>query len=179
MCNLFFKWVIFFYFIIYFKYSLLLIADTLGKNNQYEFYRKKGKENNFFDRELVSASAKMIKEEWKLNPLPNFLTYVPSHRSDLVEKFSNELADELGIECICVVQKIKTNKPQKKMENSNFRCKNLDGMFDISTNIPKEPILLVDDVYDSGWTFSVNSALLKKSGSGKVYPFAVASSSIN
>ena len=140
---------------------------------------KKGKENNFFDRELVSASAKMIKEEWKLTPLPNFLTYVPSHRSDLVEKFSNELADELGIECICVVQKIKTNKPQKKMENSNFRCKNLDGMFDISTNIPKEPILLVDDVYDSGWTFSVISALLKKSGSGKVYPFAVASSSIN
>ena len=65
------------------------------------------------------------------------------------------------------------------MENSNFRCKNLDGMFDISTNIPKEPILLVDDIYDSGWTFSVISALLKKSGSGKVYPFAVASSSIN
>jgi len=65
------------------------------------------------------------------------------------------------------------------MENSLFRCNNLDGVFEVSSNIPNEPILLIDDVYDSGWTFSFISALLKQSGSEKVYPFAIASSSVN
>ena len=140
---------------------------------------KKGKENHVFDRELVSASVKLIKEEWIPDPFPSLLTFVPSHRSDLVENFAKELAIELGIECIDIINKLKVNEPQKKMENSLFRCNNLDGVFEVSSNIPNEPILLIDDVYDSGWTFSFISALLKQSGSEKVYPFAIASSSVN
>ena len=65
------------------------------------------------------------------------------------------------------------------MENSVFRCKNLDGTFAIASDIPNEPILLIDDVCDSGWTFTVISALLRQSGSEKVFPFAVASSATN
>ena len=36
------------------------------------------------------------------------------------------------------------------------------------------PLLLVDDVLDSGWTMTLGSALLRQAGSGPVYPFALA-----
>ena len=140
---------------------------------------KTGKKNNSFDAELVSASAKLINTEWKPTPFPSWLTFVPSNRSDLVEKFAKELANELEIKCIEVVKKIKHNNPQKEMQNRFYRCINLDGVFEISSNIPSGPMLLIDDIFDSGWTFTVISSLLRKSGSGEVYPFAVASTSNN
>jgi ATP-dependent DNA helicase RecQ len=141
---------------------------------------KEGKEKyKAFDTRLVSASAKLIKEKWKPESFPSWLTFVPSNRSELVANFADELANALGIKFFDVVKKIKHNKPQKKMENANYRCKNLDGVFEISANIPKGSVLLVDDIYDSGWTFAVISALLRRSGSDKVFPFAVASTSNN
>ncbi len=138
----------------------------------------RGKKNGYFDERLIAASAKLIKERWSPNPLPSWLTYVPSHNHpDLVSKFAEGLARELQIQCIDVVHKIKINQPQKLMENSEFRCKNLDGVFEISSSIPSGSVLLVDDAYDSGWTFAIVSALLRQSGSGEVFPFALMSTS--
>lgn len=36
------------------------------------------------------------------------------------------------------------------------------------------PVLLVDDIVDSGWTFAVAAWLLRKRGSGEVWPLALA-----
>ena len=47
------------------------------------------------------------------------------------------------------------------MQNRFYRCINLDGVFEISSNIPSGPMLLIDDIFDSGWTFTVISALLR------------------
>jgi len=137
-----------------------------------------GKKNGYFDERLIAASAKLIKQRWKPNPFPNWLTYIPSHNHpELVSKFAEGLAKELGIQCVNVVNKIKINQPQKLMENTEFRCKNLDGVFEISSNLPSGSALLIDDAYDSGWTFSVVSALLRQSGSEEIFPFAVMSTS--
>jgi len=138
---------------------------------------KSGKKNKSFDKELVIASAKLINNEWKLEPFPEWLTFVPSDRSKLVEKFAKELAKELRIDCVEVVYKIKQNQPQKTMQNKFYQCTNLDGVFEISSNIPSGPMLLIDDIYDSGWTFAVISALLRRAGSSHIYPFAVTSTS--
>ena len=35
-------------------------------------------------------------------------------------------------------------------------------------------IILVDDIINSGWTFTVCSALLREAGAQKVYPLALA-----
>jgi ATP-dependent DNA helicase RecQ len=40
------------------------------------------------------------------------------------------------------------------------------------------PVLLVDDIVDSGWTLTVIAALLQQAGSSVVYPVALASSSV-
>jgi ATP-dependent DNA helicase RecQ len=36
------------------------------------------------------------------------------------------------------------------------------------------PVLLVDDIVDSGWTLTVAGSLLRTHGSGEVHPFALA-----
>ena len=61
------------------------------------------------------------------------------------------------------------------MENTHYRCINLDGVFEIRGHMPEGPVLLVDDAFDSGWTFAVIAALLRQVGSGSVFPFAVLS----
>jgi len=137
-----------------------------------------GKRNGHFDARLVDASAKLLLHRWQPEPYPNWVTYVPSKRHpDLVSDFAVKLADRLGLPCINAVSIINDNYPQKRMENSYFRCKNLDGVFEIASKLPKGPLFLIDDAFDSGITFMVISALLRRAGSGLVYPFALMSTS--
>jgi ATP-dependent DNA helicase RecQ len=35
-------------------------------------------------------------------------------------------------------------------------------------------VLLVDDLVDTGWTFTVVARLLRRAGAGRIYPFALA-----
>jgi len=44
--------------------------------------------------------------------------------------------------------------------------------------VPSGPVLLVDDVVDSGWTLTVVAALLRQAGSGPVWPVALATTSV-
>jgi len=40
--------------------------------------------------------------------------------------------------------------------------------------VPTGPVLLVDDVIDTGWTATVAARLLRKAGATAVLPFALA-----
>lgn len=137
---------------------------------------KHGKRDGQFDPRLVTASAKMIKERWNPESAPTWITYVPSHvHPHLVPAFAEELAKQLNLPCHDVVKKVKTNQPQKTMENTSHRCRNLDGVFEIVGELPEGSVLLVDDAVDSGWTFAVIAALLLRAGSAPVLPFAIMS----
>ncbi len=140
---------------------------------------KKGKfrDERFCD-ELVEACAKMI-EMWQPQPSPQWLTCVPSLRhSDLVPDFARRLAGRLSIPFMEVVRKIKDNHPQKEMQNSFLQANNLDGIFEIDdSSLPEGAVLLIDDLVDSRWTFTVIAALLKRAGCPAVFPMALAMSS--
>jgi ATP-dependent DNA helicase RecQ len=45
-------------------------------------------------------------------------------------------------------------------------------------SVPSAPVLLIDDMVDSGWTLSLAAVLLQRHGSGTVYPFALAKASL-
>jgi len=49
--------------------------------------------------------------------------------------------------------------------------------FGAATSLPPVPVLLVDDMVDSGWTLTMAAVLLQHQGSGPVYPFALAKAS--
>jgi ATP-dependent DNA helicase RecQ len=61
------------------------------------------------------------------------------------------------------------------MENSAQQARNVDGAFVLEPDpLPRSPVLLVDDIVDSGWTFAVAAWLLRSGGSGEVFPLALA-----
>jgi len=49
--------------------------------------------------------------------------------------------------------------------------------FGAAPALPPVPVLLVDDMVDSGWTLTLAAVLLQHHGSGPVYPFALAKAS--
>ncbi len=131
-----------------------------------------------FQDALVEAMAEMIKQRWQPDPTPEWVTCVPSFsHPTLVPDFAQRLAIQLQLPFVDAIQKIKNNEPQKNQQNRFHQCQNLDGVFEISGNIPGTPVLLVDDIIDSGWTMTVLAALLRQAGSGPVFPVALASTS--
>ena len=64
------------------------------------------------------------------------------------------------------------------MRNSTQQARNVDGVFEvIAGTVFSDPLLLVDDMVDSGWTLTVAIYQLRKAGSGSAYPLAPASTS--
>ena len=74
-----------------------------------------------------------------------------------------------------VIRQVKQHAPQRDQVNRFYRCQNLDGAFKVEEDMPGGPVLLVDDLVNSGWTLTVASVLLRRHGSGEVLPFALAS----
>lgn len=138
---------------------------------------KKGKyEDNGFCDKLVEKSAQVLAPFIAEKEL-SALTYVPSVRSEIVSEFAKKLAVRLGIPCLNLLKK--SDAPQQKeMENSSFQCENALKSFSLANGaIVPENILLVDDMVDSRWTFTVCGDILTKAGAERVYPFALAMTS--
>jgi len=137
---------------------------------------RKGKyQDGFYDDDLVTAMEEMI-NRWQPQPAPRWITCVPSLRHpSLVPDFAQRLAQRLGLPFVPCVKKVRETKPQKEMQNSFHQVRNLDGAFAIE-RWPgiAEPVFLVDDVVDSGWTLTVVAFLLRRAGSGAVFPIALA-----
>lgn len=130
---------------------------------------------NHLSNDLVEACAGMIRE-WRPSPVPTWVTYVPSlRRPDLVPTFARRLAAVLGLPCVDALDKVEERSPQKEMQNSAQQVLNLDGAFEvIGGAVQPGPVILVDDMVDSRWTFTVGAWLLRKSGCGAVFPVALA-----
>ncbi|MDJ0635551.1 MAG: hypothetical protein QNJ34_20350 [Xenococcaceae cyanobacterium MO_188.B29] len=120
-------------------------------------------------------------QRWQPQPTPTWITCVPSlTRPQLVSNFAQRLAHKLDLPFKTAVIKIRQNRPQKQMNNSYQQTHNLDGVFEIDTSqINSSAVFLVDDMVDSRWTFTVIAALLRSTGSGRVFPVALALNSLS
>ena len=136
---------------------------------------KYGVSKRFCD-ELVGKSAMVLRPIVKEKGI-EYLTCVPSLRSDIVVDFSKRLAESLGLKFISLLKKSDTRQ-QKEMQNSSYQCGNAMKSFALleNTTVPKK-ILLVDDVVDSRWTLTACGYYLCEGGCEEVYPFALADSS--
>lgn len=127
-----------------------------------------------FSDDLVAACVKMI-QEWNPQPSPTWVTCVPSLRHpELVPNFAQRLAAALGLPFHMVIVKTDARPEQKTMANSTQQARNIDGSLALNGQpIFPGPVLLVDDMVDSRWTLTVSAWLLRKSGSGAVWPMAL------
>jgi ATP-dependent DNA helicase RecQ len=130
--------------------------------------------DGYFADDLVAACVKMFRE-WNPQPAPTWVTCVPSLRHpDLVPNFAQRLATMLGLPFHVVIEKTDNRPEQKTMANSTQQARNIDGSLALNGQpVPQGPVLLVDDMVDSRWTLTVSAWLLRKNGSGEVWPMAL------
>jgi ATP-dependent DNA helicase RecQ len=129
-----------------------------------------------FTRELVVASARAIRDRWRPTPAPTWVTALPSSvKRGLVDAFARSLADLLGLPYVDALTVLDGARQQKEMQNSAQQLGNAHLKLDIDGSVVfPGPVLLVDDIVDSGWTLAVAGWLLRTHGSGAVHPFALA-----
>jgi ATP-dependent DNA helicase RecQ len=128
-----------------------------------------------FSDELVRAAAAFIRDRWRPAPFPEWITCVPSTRHpELVSDFTRRLALELRLPFKQTIKKLRETELQKRMENRDQQVRNLLAAFSVDHDILNAPVILVDDVIDSGWTMTIIATLMKIEGSGPVFPFALA-----
>ena len=127
-----------------------------------------------FSDELVDACVDML-QGWKPHPSPKWVTCIPSTKHpELVPDFARRLADKLRLPFVPCIEKVRPNEQQKTMENDIQKVKNLVGVFKITGDLPDGECLLVDDMVDSGWTFTAAATKLRQAGCTAVYPLALA-----
>lgn len=127
-----------------------------------------------FSDDLVLACTKML-QEWTASPSLTWVTCIPSLRHpDLVPDFTKRLATALGLPFHAVLTRTDDRPEQKTMANSTQQARNVDGALGLNRQpVPHGPVLLVDDMVDSRWTLAVSAWLLRKNGSGEVWPMAL------
>ncbi|WP_419946392.1 RecQ family ATP-dependent DNA helicase [Candidatus Poriferisodalis sp.] len=140
---------------------------------------RRGKQSDGrFRNRLVKASVALIRERWRPDPEPKWVTFVPSRRHrQLVADFARRFAEAMELPCQDVVRQIRDSRPQKSMQNSHQQYRNVAGAFSVDGPVPAGPVLLVDDIVDSRWTLTAIGHLLREAGSGRVIPFALADAS--
>ncbi len=128
-----------------------------------------------FADDLIAACESLIRQ-WKPQPAPKWVSCVPSLRHPyLVPDFARRVADRMGLPFHVVLKKTDNRPEQKTMTNSTQQGRNIDGS--LMTNgqpILSGSVLLIDDMVDSRWTMTVAAWLLRKNGSGEVFPLALA-----
>jgi ATP-dependent DNA helicase, recQ family len=131
--------------------------------------------NDYFDDSLVEASVALLEKFAKNNNI-QWVTSVPSLRHpELVKSFAKRLSERLELSYYEVIEKITNNVCQKELNTSYLQYNNANSSFEVR-KCPDGNVLLVDDMVDSRWTFTVCGYKLREKGSGKVFPFALANS---
>lgn len=132
-------------------------------------------EKGYFEEQLVEASVKLLKDYVAINDI-QWVTNVSSlKRPELVRTFARQLAEHLGLEYRDAIEKRVHRKYQKELKSAFLQYQNVNDSFDVrESEVLPENVLLVDDMVDSKWTFTVCGYMLRGKGKRKVFPFALA-----
>ncbi|MDE0447005.1 MAG: RecQ family ATP-dependent DNA helicase [Spirochaetaceae bacterium] len=131
--------------------------------------------DHHFTDELVDACAALVRE-WQPVPYPTWVAAVPSHRRPhLVPDFARRLAVKLQLPFRPVLERKEERPEQKTMENSYQQAHNVLRSLAVDQDqVLSGPVLLVDDMVDSRWTFTVIAWELRRRHCGEVWPLALA-----
>ncbi len=128
-----------------------------------------------FAVQLVMSAADVIRTRYPIDTIDVIVSVPPTKSGSLVEDFARRVASVLNIEYLPVMTKIRTTQEQKELKNRVQKEDNVKGAFHVQ--IPKaianRVVLLIDDIYDSGYMLREVSRTLMKAGAGLVYPFTI------
>lgn len=129
--------------------------------------------------EVVDGIVALLRR-WDWAARPTWVTWVPSQQHDaLLDALAHRIGEIGRLPVHRALRRQRPGPPQASTHNAAHRCRNVWGAFAVdpaalpSPGVLAGPVLLVDDVYDTGWTMTVVADLLREAGAGAVLPFAL------
>ena len=114
---------------------------------------------------------------WGWQERPTGVVVVPSRtRPQLVGSLGARLAEVGRLPLLGTLDLLRDVPPGAGRSNSAQRLRAVHGAFGVpeGTALDGRPLLLVDDVVDSGWTITEATRVLREAGAGPVLPLALA-----
>jgi ATP-dependent DNA helicase RecQ len=106
---------------------------------------------------------------------PAWVTGVPSVANGaLVEGLADQLARQLGVPSLRLLERREQRPPQREMANAAQQAANVRGAFAVVQPPPAGTGVLVDDRRLSGFTLAMVGGQLRKAGAEEVVPVALA-----
>jgi ATP-dependent DNA helicase RecQ len=126
--------------------------------------------------DLVKASVQVL-ASWDWAERPAAVVRVGSvRRPRLIADLASRLADLGRLTDLGQVTHVRPSSTGRT--NSALRLREVWNAYEmpraLAAELTGQPVLLVDDFIDTGWTFTVVARLLRLAGAGQVYPFALA-----
>jgi ATP-dependent DNA helicase RecQ len=134
-----------------------------------------------FPAATVAAMLEFLcaKSDWPALEACRWIALVPSRkRQSAMNGLGRSIAGALRIPLIqgVISRQEGVEDGQQSMNSQLLRARHALASFRVDPALVRpDPVLLVDDCVDSGWTFTVIAALLREAGSGPVFPLALAS----
>lgn len=152
---------------------------TYGLSGYGAAIKEQREADNYFSDELVEVAASYVKDKWA-DAIDNikWITAIPSYLYEgLNESFATRLANKLNIPYHPVIFKLlKTREPQSAMNNTVKQFEHAHYSYGVDDeHIYDGPVLLIDDIINSGMTLFNIGLKLKDQGFDDVYPFALSS----
>ncbi len=129
-----------------------------------------------FALSIVQRTVEIIHERYPIHLLQAVVS-VPSTTQGnmLVDLFARQVATLLGLAYLPILVKTRTTRKQKTLTNSVQKEENVKDAFILQplTSITGYTLLLIDDIFDSGYTLQASAQTLIQAGAKAVYPFTI------
>ncbi len=128
-----------------------------------------------FAEELVLRAVEIVHTRYLVADLDGIVSVPPTKSGNLVEDFARRVASKLGVKYIPVLAKQRATQEQKVCTNAVQKKENVKGAFAVQelAQIEGYTLLLIDDIYDSGYMLREVGATLMKAGAKAVYPLTI------
>lgn len=128
-----------------------------------------------FAEELVVRAAEIIGTRYPIGEISGIVCVPPTKSGGLVEDYSRRLAMQLNRAYLPLVRKVRATREQKEMANRLQKKENVKDAFEVLAPqlVAGQTLLLIDDIYDSGYMLREVGRTLMRAGARAVYPFTI------
>ncbi len=128
-----------------------------------------------FAQSLVSRAVDVIRTRYPLEEINGIVSVPPTRSGVLVETFARQIAGILGLEYLSVLTKVRQTQEQKSLSNKVQKAENVKDAFIVHfpEQVGGRTLLLIDDIYDSGYMLREVGQTLMQVGAKVVYPLTI------
>ncbi len=149
-------------------YSYTEVGDVLRED---KYGRGEG-----YRQWLVAFAEEAIRAKYPVGEIDAVCSVPTTKDLDIVGLLARSVAKGLGIPYRRLLKKVRTTDPQKGVREKERKRENIQRAYEAaaSADLEGKTVLLIDDVYDSGWTLVECARKLRDRSAKKVYVFTLA-----